>query len=63
MNRKKTLSALVRIAILGAVSALLFYIELSMGLGLLADKSAAYWSKMVSDVKYMSIVWRTKERQ
>ena len=28
MNRKKTLSALVRIAILGAVSALLFYIEL-----------------------------------
>lgn len=42
---------------------LLFYIELSMGLGLLADKSAAYWSKMVSDVKYMSIAWRTKERQ
>ena len=42
---------------------LLFYIELSMGLGMLADKSAAYWSKMVSDVKYMSIAWRTKERQ
>ena len=42
---------------------LLFYIELSMGLGLLADKSAAYWSKIVSDVKYMSIAWRTRERQ
>ena len=42
---------------------LLFYIELSMNLGLLNDKSAAYWSKMVSDVKYMSIAWRTKERQ
>lgn len=42
---------------------LLFYIELSMGLDLLADKSAAYWSKMVSDVKYMSIAWRTRERQ
>ena len=42
---------------------LLFYIELSMGLELLNDKSAAYWSKMVSDVKYMSIAWRTKERQ
>ena len=42
---------------------LLFYIELSMGLGLLDDKSAAYWSKMASDVKYMSIAWRTKERQ
>lgn len=40
-----------------------FYIELSMLLELLNDKSAAYWSKMVSDVKYMSIAWRTKERQ
>lgn len=42
---------------------LLFYIELSMQLKLLNDKSAAYWSKMVTDVKYMSIAWRTKERQ
>lgn len=42
---------------------LLFYIELSMNLELLNDKSAAYWSKMVQDVKYMSIAWRTKERQ
>lgn len=42
---------------------LLFYIELSMNLGLLSDSSAAYWSKMVSDVKYMSIAWRTKERK
>ena len=42
---------------------ILFYIELSMSLELLADNSAAYWSKMVHDVKYMSIAWRTKERQ
>lgn len=42
---------------------LLFYIELSMELNLLNDKSTEYWSKMVSDVKYMSIAWRTKERQ
>ena len=42
---------------------LLFYIELSMSLNLLTDKSAEYWSKMVQDVKYMSIAWRTKERQ
>ena len=42
---------------------LLFYIELSMNLQLLADNSAAYWSKMVSDVKYMSIAWRTREWQ
>lgn len=42
---------------------LLFYIELSMMLDLLNDKSAEYWSKMVMDVKYMSIAWRTKERK
>lgn len=42
---------------------MLFYIELSMNLGLLNDGSAAYWTKMVQDVKYMSIAWRTRERQ
>ena len=42
---------------------LLFYIELSMNLGLLNDKSAAYWSKMVHDAKNMSLAWRTRERQ
>lgn len=42
---------------------LLFYIELSMMLNILTDGSADYWSKMVSDVKYMAIAWRTKERQ
>ena len=41
---------------------LLFYIELSMNLGILNDRSAEYWSKMVCDVKYMAIAWRTKER-
>lgn len=39
-----------------------FFIELSMDLGILNAQSAAYWSKMVSDVKYMSIAWRTRER-
>ena len=42
---------------------LLFYIELSMRLELLADNSAEYWSKMVQDVKHMALAWRTKERQ
>ena len=42
---------------------LLFYIELSMSLELLSAGSADYWSRMVRDVKYMSIAWRTKERQ
>ena len=42
---------------------LLFYIELSMNLGLLVDKSAEYWSKLCSDVKHMAIAWRTKEQK
>jgi hypothetical protein len=42
---------------------LLFYIELSMLLELLNKNSAEYWSKMVCDVKYMSLAWRTSERQ
>ena len=42
---------------------LMFYIELSIELDLLSKESAAYWTRMVSDVKYMSIAWRTKERQ
>lgn len=42
---------------------LLTYIELSMELKLLNDKSSAYWSKMVTDVKCMSIAWRTSERK
>lgn len=40
---------------------LLFYIELSIELELLKDNSAAYWSKLVTDVKHMSIAWRTTE--
>ena len=42
---------------------LLFFIELSMMLDILNSNSAEYWSKMVSDVKYMAIAWRTKEKQ
>lgn len=42
---------------------LLFYIELSMGLTEQSAASIQYWSKMVSDVKYMAIKWRTTERQ
>ena len=42
---------------------LLFYIELSMMLELLNDKSAEYWSKMVTDVKYMALGWRKSEQK
>ena len=39
---------------------LLFYIELSMKLNIINEKSMEYWSKMVSDIKNMTIAWRTK---
>ena len=42
---------------------LLFYIELSMMLELLNDKSAEYWSKMVTDVKYLALGWRKSEQK
>lgn len=42
---------------------LLFYIELSMNLGLINGNSAEYWSKLVADVKYLSIGWRKAEKQ
>lgn len=48
---------------IGLCDILLFYIELSMLLDFLSSNSSEYWSKMVRDVKYMSIAWRTKERQ
>lgn len=42
---------------------LLFYIELSMNLNLLKDKSAEAWTKLVTDVKRMTIAWRSKEKE
>lgn len=39
---------------------LLFYIELSMKLNIINEKSMEYCSKMVSDIKNMTITWRTK---
>lgn len=42
---------------------LLFYIELSKKLDIINSKSMEYWSKMVSDIKYMTIKWRTTDRK
>lgn len=41
---------------------LLFYIELSQELHIINAKSMEYWSKMVTDIKRMTIAWRTKDR-
>lgn len=48
---------------IGLCDYMLFLIELSMILGLMNDKSTEYWSRLVQDVKYMSIAWRTRERK
>ena len=42
---------------------LLFYIELSHKLGIININSMEYWSKMVTDIKRMSIAWRTKDKR
>ena len=44
---------------------LLFYIEMCLQLNIIQPNSAEYWSKLVSDIKFMTIKWRTtdKERQ
>lgn len=42
---------------------LMFYIELSMKLNIINEKSMEYWSKMVSDIKHMAIAWRSKDKE
>ena len=41
---------------------LLFYIELSCELDIISKKSMEYWSKMVADIKHMTIAWRKTDR-
>ncbi len=40
---------------------LMFFIELSMNLGLLSGGSSEYWTKITSDVKHMALAWRKTE--
>ena len=42
---------------------LLYYIELSHKLNIINVNSMEYWSKMVSDVKHMTIAWRSKDKK
>lgn len=41
---------------------LLFYIELSHELDIISMGSVEHWSKMVTDIKHMTIAWRSKDR-
>ena len=42
---------------------LLFYIELCLDLNIIESSSAEYWSKLVSDIKFMTIKWRTTDKE
>ena len=42
---------------------LLFYIELSKKLDIINIKSMEYWSKMVTDIKFMTLAWRKNDRK
>jgi signal transduction protein with GAF and PtsI domain len=39
------------------------YIELSMKLNLIGSDTVSYWQKQVADIKYMTIAWRSKDKQ
>ena len=41
---------------------ILFFIELSISIGVLGKASAGHWSKMVTDVKHLSLAWRKSEK-
>lgn len=38
------------------------YIELSMKLNLVGSDTVSYWQKQIDDIKYMTIAWRTKDK-
>lgn len=38
------------------------YVELSMKLNLVGSDTVSYWQKQIDDIKYMSIAWRTKDK-
>lgn len=42
---------------------LLFYIEMCLQLNIIQPNSAEYWSQLVSDIKFMTIAWRTKDKE
>lgn len=39
------------------------YVQLSMDLNLIGASTVEYWQKKISDIKYMTIAWRTKDKK
>ena len=62
LSNKVTRSELQTKAIMNC-DQLLFYIEMCMELDIIAANSAEYWSKLVTDIKYMTLKWRTKDKE
>ena len=42
---------------------LLFYIEMCLELKIVTPGSVEEWSKLASDIKFMAIAWRTKDKE
>lgn len=38
------------------------YAEVSMNLNLIGSDTVEYWQKHISDIKYMTIAWRSKDK-
>ena len=38
------------------------FIQLSMDLSLIGSDTVEYWQKKISDIKYMTIAWRSKDK-
>lgn len=42
---------------------MLYYIELSVELNITSVDTMEYWSKMVKDIKHMTLSWRKKDKE
>lgn len=40
-----------------------FYIKLALKRNIITPKRAEYWSALVSDVKYMTLAWRKRDKE
>ena len=38
------------------------FVQISMDLNLIGSETAEYWQKKISDIKYMTIAWRLKDK-
>ena len=38
------------------------FVQISMDLNLIGSETVEYWQKKISDIKYMTIAWRSKDK-